>query len=200
MNDIQVPPDGRINGNPHNLPSHLSEGMFRVYEPHIKRAVDRWDSETEFIPEVFIGMSGQRLSGNTFVARFRDATASLLLNDWTTDIDVTKLRGMSGNYAIGLDPATGSVWWRNKQRRGRPAQFVEDARAWGFVAKAKAAAVWKGWDGTDLAAVCLLMHKSFITGPIVLDGVVGGEFILSLEQRFNVAMTVDEVKGQTILT
>ena len=84
---------------------------------------------------------------------------------------------MSGAYVINLDPTTGSIWWRNKQRRGRPTDYVAEARERDSVAQNAVEKVWKEWTLGDVRAVCLLVHHGFVIGPVVLEGPVGGDVV-----------------------
>lgn len=189
--------------NPHNHPSHLSEGMFRLYEPHLNRAVTRFTDtpgspqETEFGREVMRDKEGRQLSGNTWVARFRDAIVSLKRFQWRTDVDVEKLWRITGEYVLSLDPTTGSVWFRHKQRKGRPADYIEEARNRGLVRSQK---VHKTWTVTEVDAVCALLHMKWVDGPFVLEGKVGVDVVLQQETSRDVAFTYDEDKNQTIIT
>jgi len=183
-----------------HIPSHLSEATFRTYEPHIALAVKQWPDETSFHESVFVAANGQKLSPNTFVARFRDAFTSLRRFHWpTTVIDLDKLAAMAGKFAVTLD-SKGVVWVRNKTKQGRPPEFVaEGARLHPELGAKAVREVWHGWTPEEVEALCLLIDKQRFTGTFVLDGVVDEMLVNTLESKYNISFTPDTTKNQTIV-
>ena len=178
-----------------SIPSHLSESLFRVYEPHITRGVERFPEETEYGRELFRGVDGRPVSGNTFVARFRDAVASLQRFGWSpTTVDVAKLWSIAGQFSVAIDPSTGSVWFRQRVQVRRPPSFIREARANGVTP-------WSpGDDGTtwnaptifEIDALVLLIHTKRLSGPIVLapaPSELTPEAVTTFEANYNVAFT-----------
>lgn len=205
---VEVNGDGPVGmvspNNPNNLPSHLSERTFRVYEPALTRAVAAFPSETSFPRENFRMENGSLLSINTIVARFRDATVSLKRFRWETTVDCDKLWRITGEYMIAPDPSGTSVWFRNKQRRGRPSDLTAEARQRGAGTGAGPSTVmppttWQNWTEDEVRAVCLLINANRVTGPFVLRGEVSPELVNTFEQTMNVSLTFDQERNETII-
>lgn len=193
---------GSISLVPHGtIESRLGENVFRIYEPHITRAVESWPEETEFKPDSFKNLSGKALSGNTFSARMRDAITSVIRFGWTTTIDVEKLRAMVGRFAVSMDSTTGSVWWRNKAKRGRPNLSTQEIRSAGYAIDADVTRIpWKDPTKEEIHAVCILLVGGRVTGPIILEGSVEHAFTTALEQQYPVFFTWDPTHNKTIIT
>lgn len=183
---------------PIQLPSHLSEATFRLYEPHIKRAVERWPQETEFGRECMLSRDGNPLSSNTFVARLRDAFVSLREFQWETTVDVAKLESMIGTFRIALDPVTGHVWWRSKIKQGAVKGLA--GRAIIRVGQDNRQMWPAGWTKDEVVALCRLIHFGRLEGPFVLEGKVTVDVVLEMEQGFNVSLVLDEEGNKTIIT
>jgi hypothetical protein len=182
-----------------NIPSYLSEHTFRTYEPHIARGVSAFPQETQFTTVDFKDPSGRPLSGNTFAARFRDSITSLKRFKWETAlVDVNKLWSISGQFAIAY-ASDGTVWFRNKGKKGRPTHLIQEARE-----KAQSLVLpvneWSSWTPNEIEAVCLLIHTGKLSGPIILAGVVSPEDSTPYEQSLNVVFTYDPVNNKTIIT
>lgn len=177
-----------------NLPPQLSEGTFRVYEPHIDRAVRAWPTETSWSPSAMTDLAGRRLSPHTFVARFRDAVVSLKRFGWDTYIDTAKLRSMSGAHVLAYD-ADGTVWFRARGRRGRPLEQVAPAPS-----GASPAPPWAHPSDDELRALCLLLSCGRLVGPFTLSTQVPAETIKALEAEFNVALVWDDAVGVTVVS
>lgn len=185
--------------NPDNLPSHLSETTFRVYEKALEIAVHNFPNETSFPRECFRMPNGSLLSINTIVARFRDATVSLKRFKWQTTVDCDKLWRISGEYTIGADPSGTSVWFRNKQRKGRPAHFIAEARERGAIGSSVPPPAWETWTETEVTALSLLIHNQRITGPFVLKGQVDPNTAAAIEGSMNVSVTHDPERNETVI-
>jgi hypothetical protein len=187
---------------PTNIPSYLSEGQFRVYEPHITRGVSAFPAETKFTAEDFRGADGKPLSGNTFAARFRDAITSLKRFKWTpTTVDVDKLWQISGEFAIGFD-ADGAVWFRNRGKKGRPTHLTEEAKERKIQALV-GAHIKTEWDAAstdEVKALCVLLHGGKVIGPILMNGPIFHTLVEEMEAYYNVAFVFDSANNKTIIT
>lgn len=182
------------------IPSHLSEATFRIYEPHIKRAVERWPEETQYPPEAFVDLSGSRLSPHTWVARFRDAVVSVKRFKWDTNIDTHKLWSISGQHSLSVS-GDGTVWFKHRGKAGRPATYPEEARALGYTIDADVVRIpWQGWSPEEVRALCTLIDKGRLTGPFLLVGSVDPALVIELEDSMNVSLLFDEKGGKTVVT
>jgi hypothetical protein len=173
-----------------NVPDHLSEARFRIYEPYIFRAVDRWPDETEFPPPFYTGKSGAYVSAVTFCARMADALQSIRTFRWETKIDVEKLLSMTKDYRIAHDDGP-SVWFRRKVAPHRPMRSTAHARAMGYIAPASSAQyeqppLWRDWSESTVIALCLLKgeKREGIPLEVRLQGLVPQDFINDLQTRF----------------
>ncbi len=172
------------------LESRLTEEMFRRYEPLIAKAVDAFPNETSFKvpPDV---------SPQTFLARFRDARLSYLRFGWKSEaINREKLIEIQGKHTLSLDSATGCVWFRQKQRRGRPIEFAVEATSHGTGNKP---ITWDTYTREDLVAVCHLINAKRLSGPIVLRGKLDTELEADLMSQYDVALSYDPDSSTTIL-
>lgn len=195
MNDTSPSP-------PTAILSNLSEASFRFYEPFLKKAVDAWPEETEFRGDAFRTATGYPLSPNTFAARMRDAIVSLYRYHWETTIDTSKLWSIRGEFSIAFGLDGQSVWFRRKGRRGRPSQMVTEAREKGEALVGDAEVVrapWKDTTPDEVRAVCLLITGGRMSGPVVLNQLLSVDEVAFLSTNYDVAVTVDKEKGQTII-
>lgn len=176
------------------LPYQLTEESFRKYEPFIKQAVKNAPLETSFsVPD--------GLSVNTFVARVRDAIVSLKRFRWDTTIDVEKLWTLSGKYIWSIDPGGEKIWFREKQKRGRPLEYAAEAHTrQAAQAGASISSVWTNLQVGEIDSLALLIHNQRITGPVYVEGQLPEELTSRLSSLFDVAFTFDTTKNQTIIT
>lgn len=184
------------------LPHHLSEASFRVYEPHIARALKNWPKETQFTEDDFRGADGQKLSGNTFVARFRDAIASFLTNVWSSDmVDFAKLRELASRKAFAVaHDVDGSVWFRERGHKGRPSVHTQKMREQVAASALPVSVPWEKPTPEELHAVSLLLSNARIPGPVVVSGILTSEVILTLETTFiGLAIVVDNERSVTVI-
>lgn len=185
------------------LPSHLSETTFRLYEPHLTRAVLSWPKETPFPKETWVDLAGVQLSGNTFVARFRDSIATFLRNKWTSTVDLVKLQSMTGEYCVAFDK-DGVIYFRARGRKGRPSQHTTEVR------DSLAASIdahfdkkpWKDVTYEEARALAILLAGGRLSGPIIVDGIFGKDtsWPKELEDDFGIGVTHDEVNNKTVFT
>lgn len=194
-----------MNNTPSNavVLSNLSESSFRFYEPHLRKAVAAWPEETEFRGEHFRTETGYPLSPNTFAARMRDAIVSLHRFGWETTIDTKKLWAIRGEFSVAFGADGQSVWFRRKGRRGRPSQLVTEARKEGAPVLGDADLVRTPWEDAtwaEIEAVCLLITTKRLTGPIFLSRALLSAECDNLLSRFDVGLTPDTAKNQTIIT
>lgn len=184
------------------IPHHLSEKLFRYFEPHIKLAVDNWPQETCF--DLDLIPVAERYSPATFTGRFRDAIVSLKHFGWTTYVNTEKLWSMSGAFCIWWEPGTQKVWMRARGRKERPTHFIGKARERGSVdadGNPSASVVpWKDCTKSELASACLLIANRRIAGPILIEGPVSSEQQAHLGATCDIAFTWDEKRGVTVIT
>jgi hypothetical protein len=182
-----------------NPPPQLSEATFRIYEPYIAAAVRAWPNETQWRREDMMNEKSQRLlSPTTFVARMRDAIVSYKRFAWDSYINRDKFSHVFGQFAVAYDTSDGSVWFRNRGRKGRPLVFANDARALA-AGSVLTSGVWSAWDVDQVRAAVLLIHHARLVGPVVLDGEVPADLRTSLESTFNVAIFWDAANNKTII-
>lgn len=189
--DPSITPPGQF------LESRLSEDMFRRYEPLLAKAVSAFPAETSFtIPP--------GISPTTFLARFRDARLSYLRFDWTSDLITPDLRqkliNIQREHTISYDNATGLVWFRQKQRRGRPQELVVDAVSHLAQSSSPVDRVWQTWTDEELTAACVLLNSKKAVGPIILKGQLPDNTIIDLTSRFDISLVYQPDTGETVLT
>lgn len=181
------------------LPPQLSEATFRVYEPFIHAAVKAWPDETRWAPEELINTRTQRpLSPATFAGRMRDAIVSFRNNAWESYIDAEKFREIFGAFSVAMS-ADGSVWFRNRGRKGRPLTFAKEAGPTNS-APASVGEMWGTATDAEISAACVLLHHTRISGPIIINGTVSQELTDHLTSNYNVAIHFDSSSQRTIIT
>lgn len=189
-----------------NVPHHLSESLFRYFEPNIALAVRNWPKETAF--DLTMIPVADRFAASTFVARFRDAILSLKRFKWeTTLIDLDKLWSMSGKFCIWIEPKTGVVWFKGKEKHQRPSHLIGEARQ---RAKDHAEEVLrsgpvlqKDLTANELEAFCLLLSGKRIEGPIRVLGNLHELFPEDIDvyaASLDVAFTWDPKTNSTVIT
>ena len=179
-------------------PPQLSEGTFRTFEPFIHEAIRNWPEETKWTLDVMINPKTQRqLSPVTFAARMRDSVVSYQRNAWESYIDRTKFETIYGQFAVSYDP-DGSVWFRNRARRGRPLTFTGDVGK-AVAISPHAQQIWTGWTDEQVNAAIVLLHHGRLTGPIIFPGRILGDYS-QWETLHNVAVFYDEKNNQTVIT
>lgn len=181
-----------------NPPPQLSEATFRTYEPFIHRAVNTWPDETRFTPDEMVNEKTKRpLSPNTFAARMRDAVVSLRRFGWETYIVREKFHAIFGSFAVSAD-ADGSVWFRNRGRKGRPLVFAGETPS---VAPSPTGMThWPTWTIEEVAAACRLIHTGKLTSPITLAGLVTPDDSAQLMSTFNVGIFTDTTTNTTVIS
>lgn len=187
-----------------NLPSHLSERNFRLYEPHINQAVKNWPNETAFLKELHKGEHDKQLSPSTWSARFRDSIVSLKRFSWETYIDTKKLWSLTGQYRVVME-LDGTVWFRQRGKQGRPTELTQEARDHGYIPpvgfepafRTHTPSIWPTITYDELQGLCVLLHSGKLTGPYLVTGNVDPS---GLPERYNVAITFDPVLNQTIIS
>lgn len=187
---------------PFNPPPQLSEATFRTYEPFIHRAITAWPEETRFTREEMINSSsGRPLSPNTFAARMRDSVTSLRRFGWETYIDLAKFASIFGQFSVAFD-TDGSVWFRNRGRKGRPLVFAGEAAKPSTVPEPVEAAhlSWSEWEPDDVRALCRLLHTRKFPGTVILTGALLPNFVTELELAYNVGIFVDTATNRTVIS
>lgn len=181
-----------------NVPSHLSEKLFREYEPFIMRAVNAFPTETSFtVP------SGR--SPHTFLARFRDAILSVKNFRWSTTIDMDKLWRMSAErkFALrhGVLNGTPVVWFGNRIRQGAPNGLISEAREYVASNPARIGAVpLRDITEEELRALVVLLNGRHITGSWSTPTTFPSDLISTLTLSYDVAIVRDENTGLTVIT
>lgn len=167
---------------------HLRESVFRQYEGAIRGMVTAWPKETCHSP--FLGRST-----HTFLGYFRNAILSARTFNWKTDIDLVKLRKMTGQYLVRIE-ADGNVWVRARaEAREQPDKAPP-------IVKADPSGVvpWRDCTQEEITALCLLLHLSRLRGPYIVDGSIGDSLRESLTSQYNVGIVFDAANKQTIIT
>ena len=183
-----------------NLAPQLSEPTFRIYEPHIARAVKEWPNETQFTNEAMTDLNGKRLSPHTFVARFRDALVSLKRFGWPTYVDTNKLWSMAGQHCCAYAP-DGTVWFKWRGRRGRPMDLVGEARDRMAPVDPQLVVEWHPpITEEDLHALATLIGSGKVVGPVILHVQVPAETVAALEATNNVVFHWDEGRKVMVVT
>lgn len=194
-------------------PHHLSEGLFRYFEPHLAEAVKNWPLDTEFdltrIP------AEDRYATATFVARFRDSILSLRRYKWQTSlIDMEKFAALLAaadgplkmpKYFI-TSTDENHVWFRNRDNLG-----VGDRRVHHSIGRANlptlassplasSAVLHKDITEEELLAFVVLLAGKRISGPIRVATQVAEETAQSLMAQWDVAFTWDEREKVMVIT
>ena len=194
-----------------SLPFPKSERCFRIYEPHIRKAVTAWPQETQFPSSVMYDLLGNKYSPHTFAARMRDALSSLHHYNWETDIDLDKLRAMDGEYSVVYSD-DGSVWWKAKGKQGRPpgsgpeARDRARARVAGKVTEVvttegdMVSRTWTNVKRNEVQALAVLLHYGRLVGPFALDFPNTPDLYADLESQCNVSHVYDPEKHKTVIT
>lgn len=181
---------------PKYLPNDLSEANFRRYESQLAAAVAAFPSETKL--SVF-----ERTAPTTFVARMRSATLSLKRFGWYSTVDKVKLDSIAGQYTIAFDTKVSppEVWFRIKHRAGRPSHLLNELPRSSVESTPTLVApqVWTAYTTEEVRSLCVLLHSSRLLGPVVLAGRVDISECNELEILYNVALTYDENKNQTVV-
>lgn len=178
----------------------LSEATFRTYEPYLHQAVKAWPDETKWSPDQMINEATQRsLSPHTFAARLRDSVVSFQRFAWKSYIDREKFTSIFGQFAVAYDQ-DGSVWFRNRGRRGRPVEFAREAKAVDAGAQSPVRGVWDNWSNEEVHAAALLLSHQRIVGPVIFTGEVPAEVITTILSVFDVGLFFDKDRNQTILS
>lgn len=181
-----------------NVPSHLSEKIFREYEPFIMRAVNAFPTETSFtVPS--------NRSPSTFLARFRDSILSVKNFKWQTTIDMDKLWRMSAqrSFALRHGELNGSsvVWFGNRIRQGYPNGLLSEAREYTASNPARIGAVpLRDITEEELRAFVTLLHGRHLTGSWSTPTLFPPELLVSLTSLYDVAIVRDENTGLTVIT
>lgn len=183
-----------------HLAPQLSEATFRTFEPYIHQAVKAWPEETKWSPDSMVNEKTQKvLSPHTFAARMRDSIVSYQRFGWESYIDREKFTQIYGQFAVAYDH-DGSVWFRNRGRRGRPIGFAKEAHAQDAGGMSLPTSKWEGWDEDQVKAAVILIHHQRLVGPIIFAGEVPQEFRISHENIYNVAFYFDSTLNQTVLS
>lgn len=190
------------------VPSHLSETLFRHFEPHIALALRNWPQETCFDLELI--PIEDRYSPATFVGRFRDAILSLQRFKWDTKmIDVPKLWQLSAEkaFCIWWESGTSKVWFKQRRRAGRPTHLVGEAREFmadvGADPAPRSPVLLKDLTGNELESFCLLLSNKRIDGPVMAQGnlaVTMAEDVATYSNTLDVSFIYDEKRNVTIIT
>ena len=165
---------------------NLRETVFRDYEGFLAVYLQAWPDE------VGVDVPANRAK-TTFVANLRNAILSARKYNWSTVLDLAKLRSMTGTFLIRPE-ADGKVWIRHRTKPSPSAvalvvPFFSD----GLVP-------WRDPTQEEVEALCVLLSAGRLTGPFLIEGPVGAEQVDDLSTRFNVGLVFDETKNQTIIT
>ena len=142
-------------------------------------------------------ISGRPLAPATFAARMRDAVVSYQRFVWDSTINREKFVEIYGKFAVAADK-DGSVWFRNRARRGRPLTFTAEAKALEAGAIVTQSPTWDTCTIDELRALCTLLNSAKLVGPIVIRTRFPDDVVASLSE-LNVAIHYDETLQQTIV-
>lgn len=176
----------------HQPPSHLSEATFRKYEHSLTKAIAEFPRDCPFDPSLY------GVAPTTFAARMRDSILSVLQYNWPTTINVEKLRTIAGQYIISHE-RDGTVWFRQKERRGRPLTLTGKVQLPPQGTDTTPPPDWSGADLSQLIALCTLLHHERVTGPFRMDFCPDPADIADLMERYNVAIFRDSLLNKTIV-
>lgn len=140
-----------------NVPPHKSEKLFRVYEPYIASILVEYPNAVTFTPRT--------VATTTFTARLRDAINSVLEFEWSTTINVQKLREIRRSICI-LNSGT-TVICSRKESKTIDAQSAVDENT----QSKQFALVLTNPTPEDVKACCMLLSSRAITRPIKLTAV-----------------------------
>lgn len=186
------------------IPHHLSESIFRHFEPHITLAVRNWPEETCF--DLDLTPTGEKkYSPATFVGRFRDSILSLQRFKWEpTTIDVAKLWTLSAEkaFTVWWEAGTSKIWFKHRRRPGRPSHLVGEARALvgdrSFDPPPPSVVLHKDLTREELLSFCVLIANRRLEGPVRYEGRPPADD--DAVRLWDVAFTWDEGKNITIIT
>jgi hypothetical protein len=146
--------------------------------------------------------NGKALAPTTFAARMRDAIVSLQRFGWETYISTDKFVQIFGQFQI-VAGDDGSVWFRNRLRRGRPLSLV-DANEKGAIHPGPNGLAlvshWRGWTLAHVEAAAVLIHHGWATGHVQLEGEVPPNEIARLTSMYNIGLFFDPAQNKTILS
>lgn len=136
------------------------------------------------------------MAPTTFVARFRSAIVSYRNFGWANSpIDPVKLKEISGYFSISRDYKTEKVWFRVKHRAGRPLEAKQALQETGPKIES-----WDGLTVDELSALCYLIHRGRIRGPVVTNTKFDVTTVNSYEALYNVAIVYDKERNETVIT
>lgn len=173
---------------------NLSESVFRLYEPHIAEAVSRWPDETKFERWQMMSKDRKPISKFTFAGRLRDAILSLRRFGWqTTTIDKAKLESMAGSYVISFGPNDTVVWAKkHKENTGRPQAPVHVDTPLSPATLGADQGSWTNPTEDEVRALCILLDRQRIQGPVTLAVVLPQSTIDALQSEFAVSISTSE--------
>lgn len=169
--------------NDEDLPFRLRESTFRIYEPYIVAAVKGWPDPVTINPAP--------LRATTVSARLRDAILSLRTFRWSTTIDMevfdkveSQIQVTHSDHSVALGP---------KGKRVVPGfQMQTTSHASLGIHFNKG-----NHDEADLTAICRLLGKRLISGPIYIYPPIHETQVATLESTFDVA--IDSTADRTTI-
>jgi len=187
--------------NPTYIAPHLREHIFRTYEPYLHAAVTAWPDPTWFEVPATIATA-------TFVANLRNAVVSLIRYNWTTVVNLEKLKSIESPrlFVINFDETEKKVWFRSP--KAPVAQAFKSSIGSGdprpattsISASMQSLVPWRDHTQEEISALCLLIDRQRVIGPFVVAGEVGEALVESLQTQYNVALVYDETMKQTVIT
>lgn len=191
------------------VPSHLSETLFRHFEPYIALALRNWPKETCY--DLDLIPVADRYSPATFVGRFRDAILSLQRFSWpTTMVDTEKLWELSAGkaFCVWWEAGTQRVWFKQRRRAGRPTHLVGEARErigadTSDAPPPRSPVLLKDLTENELESFCCLLSGKRIDGPVLVEGnlaVTMAESVATYSNNMDISFIYDEKRNVTIIT
>jgi hypothetical protein len=176
-------------------PSHLSEPIFRRYEPLIAEGIKNYPTPTQFRP-------GPDVAITTFVARFRDAITSFRRFKWSTIlIDTEKFHANDAGFVVRHDNVNDCAIFDKRQAAGRGPTGVKvpDDCAKMDSPAVQTTGILHDLSPEELTAFCLLLSNQRLEGPIIIGQKFDQELINSLLMNYNVGIQFDVPSNSTIL-
>lgn len=169
-----------------DLPFHLRQSTFRLYEPLILQALSLW-------PEYLI-INPAPLRSTTVTARLRDALLGLYRFRWPTTIDMALFDQLYKDLVVTHGDQSVRIGPRRNQARTFDQGFATSLN------RATKGIVFDSgkWTHQDLDAACRLLSSRLIVGPIFVKPPLTDDQISRLETTFDIAIN-SEIDRTTII-
>lgn len=167
----------------------LTREAYENYAPHLRLGIENFERGEETSFNVPSGVSP-----NTFAARFRDAKQALLLYGYDPLLQQRLIA--LGNVAVSMDPDGKHVWFRARHQPGREIKATVDQVKRPL---APVENITDMPDETELTAMCLLINKGRLLGPVFFRGAIDPSLQSRLEESYDVGFAFDDTTNTTTL-